>query len=61
MNGYDIDKAFVSPIDKFLHQFNETHPKSASQIQEIKKFQRIYNLRDNPNPQDTINDIWKDF
>ena len=48
MNKHDIDKAFVSPIDKFLKTFDKQHPLSKSQLQEIKKHQRIFNLRDNP-------------
>ena len=46
MNKDDIDKAYVSPYDKFLFNFDATHEKSASQLKEIKKFQRIFGLRD---------------
>ena len=43
---YDIDKAYVSSYDEFLFRFDHTHPKSASQLQEIKKYERIFRLRD---------------
>ncbi len=37
---------YVSEIDKMLKTFNQTHPKSESQLAEIKKYERIYKLRD---------------
>ena len=40
------DKAYVSPIDLFQQEFDATHEKSASQKAEIKKYQKIYALRD---------------
>lgn len=43
-----VDKHFVSSIDKFLAEFDRTHPKSSPQKAEIKKYERIYQLRDNP-------------
>lgn len=44
---------YVSPIDKFIHRFDEEHPQlSKSQLQEIEKYKRIYKLRDNPNATD---------
>ena len=46
MNTFDLDKAYVSPIDKFLLTYDATHEKTASQLQEIKKNQRIAALRD---------------
>lgn len=61
MNKNDIDKAYVSPIDKFFFEFDATHPKSESQLKEIKKHLRIAKLRDNPDPALRENDIWKDF
>ena len=61
MNKNGIDKAYVSPYDRFLYEFDATHPKSESQIKEIKKHQRIASLRDNAN--DTLQDktIWESF
>lgn len=53
MNIHDINKAYVSPYDKFLKQFDKKHELSASQLKEIKKYSRIFNLRDNPEPEDT--------
>ncbi len=44
----DIDKTYVSPYDRFLFQFDASHEKSASQLKEIKKHQRIFALRDTP-------------
>ena len=42
----DIDKAYVSPYDKFLFEFDCHHEKSASQLKEIAKHQRIASRRD---------------
>ena len=41
-----VDKHFVSDITKFLEDFDKSHEKSLSQLKEIEKHQRIYNLRD---------------
>ncbi len=42
-----IDTSYVSPVDRFLAEFDEENPeKSDSQKKEIKKYQRIYRLRD---------------
>ena len=61
MINYDIDKAYVSPYDRFLYEFDVNHAKSESQLKEIKKHQRIAALRDdaqlNPNQQK----IWDQF
>lgn len=46
MANNDIDKAYVSPYDRFLYEFDACHEKSASQLKEIKKYQRIFALRD---------------
>lgn len=55
MNSYDIDKAYVSPYDQFFYSFDANHEKSASQLKEIQKYQRIFALRDTPTA--TPNDI----
>ena len=47
MKKQKVDKKFVSEIDKRLKEFRRTHSKSASQLAEIKKYQRIYEMRDN--------------
>lgn len=54
-----LNKHFVSEIDKKLKHFNETQPRSASQLSEIDKYNKIFELRDNPNAtQDLQGDIW---
>lgn len=60
-NQQKIDKNFVSDIDKRLVKFDKTHPKSASQLAEITKYKRIYELRDNPNAKKSAQDkdIWE--
>jgi hypothetical protein len=37
---------YISNIDKFLLNYSENNPPSRSQEDEIKKYQRIYELRD---------------
>lgn len=61
MTKHDINKAYVSPYDKFLFEFDATHTKSASQIKEIQKHQRIATLRDNASPVPDEDMIWEDF
>ncbi len=58
---HDIDKAYVSPYDEFLFRFDLTHEKSASQIQEIKKHERIFRLRDNQEAAHEEKAIWNEF
>lgn len=58
---HDIDKAYVSPYDEFLFRFDYTHPKSASQIQEIKKHERIFRLRDDKEAVQEEKVIWEQF
>jgi hypothetical protein len=41
-----VNKHFISEIDKKFNQFDAEHPKSAHQLAEIKKYQRIHELRD---------------
>ncbi|WP_035918514.1 CBU_0585 family protein [Legionella fairfieldensis] len=60
-NNNDIDKAYVSPYDKFLFEFDATHKKSASQQQEIEKNQRIAHLRDHAKHKDEQGEIWDAF
>ncbi|MDI1351933.1 MAG: hypothetical protein PSV35_04050 [bacterium] len=57
----DIDKAYVSPYDKFLFEFDAKHNKTASQIKEIEKNQRIANMRDNKDYIDEQDEIWSGF
>jgi hypothetical protein len=42
----DIDKAYVSPFDKFLRTFDKKHAPSASQQKEIAKHEKIFKKRD---------------
>lgn len=61
MSKYDINKAYVSPYDKFLYNFDAKHPKSASQLKEISKHKRIALLRDNPNLVKDKEELWESF
>ncbi len=61
MSKHDINKAYVSPYDRFLYKFDATHDKSESQLIEIKKHERIAKLRDEADPKDVNKEIWKDF
>jgi hypothetical protein len=61
MSTNDIDKAYVSPYDKFLFEFDATHEKSLSQIKEIEKHERIALMRDDKEYKTDIGEIWVDF
>jgi hypothetical protein len=61
MNSDDIDKAYVSPYDKFLAEFDRTHPLSTSQLKEIKTYRRIFALRDGSADSTNPNEIWEKF
>ncbi|STX29816.1 Uncharacterised protein [Legionella beliardensis] len=61
MSSQDIDKAYISPYDKFFYQFDKDHQKSYSQSVEIKKHERIAKLRDNADAERTEGEIWQDF
>lgn len=61
MSNQDIDKAYVSPYDKFLYQFDATHTKSASQLKEIQKHERLARIRDDKEYQEPSTEIWTDF
>lgn len=61
MSTQDIDKAYVSPYDKFLYGFDATHKKSASQIKEIEKHAKISKMRDDKNYQAPKSEIWEEF
>jgi len=60
-NDTDIDKAYVSPYDKFLFEFDATHKKSVSQMKEIKKHERIALMRDDKNYPEELSGIWTGF
>lgn len=61
MSMLDIDKAYVSPYDKFLYEYDATHGKSASQIKEIEKHARIALMRDNQDYVVEQSEIWEAF
>lgn len=61
MSSPDIDKAYVSPYDTFLFEFDATHPKTASQLKEIEKHRRIATLRDTKDTSDRASEIWSEF
>ena len=61
MSTNDIDKAYVSPYDKFLYGFDASHNKSESQLKEIKKHKRIAELRDNKQTREGAGEIWEAF
>jgi hypothetical protein len=61
MSNNDIDKAYVSPYDKFLFEFDATHEKSASQIKEIEKNARIARMRDDKDYKAGDSEIWEEF
>jgi len=47
-----LHKHYISETDRFLATFDQEHPeKSASQKTEIKKYERINQLRDKVTPQ----------
>lgn len=63
MNEFDIDKAYISPYDKMLKKFDQEHPLSESQLQEINKYKRINALRDAPANTNAENTavFWEEF
>lgn len=52
---------YVSEVDKMIESFDKTHPKSASQLAEISKYQRIYELRDQATDKKPKEEIWSEF
>lgn len=61
MSAHDINKAYVSPFDKFLFEFDATHAKSASQIKEISKADKIALMRDDAEYKKPNSEIWEEF
>ena len=56
------NKHYVSPIDIKSAEFDANHPKSDSQLAEIKKYQRITRLRDKKIALvKKIKSIWESF
>lgn len=52
---------YVSEVDKMIEQFDKTHPKSESQLAEIKKYEKIYQLRDHTTENKQIDKLWSEF
>ena len=52
---------FVSKIDQMLKAFDRTHPNSEAQAAEINKYQKIYEMRDNPDVADKDDLPWTEF
>ena len=61
MRPPDIDKAYISPYDKLLHQLELTYPLSASQIKEINKHKRIALMRDDATAAHGNAPLWDKF
>jgi hypothetical protein len=54
-----VSKLYVSEIDKKLAEYNKTHPRTASQQEEIDKYARIDQMRDTSVEQcEPEEDIW---
>ncbi len=54
--------SYVSEIDKFLAEFDRSHPElSKSQQKEIAKHERIYRLRDDPTYTEPTTTLWEEF
>ena len=53
---------YTSELDQFLSAFDKKNTKlSASQRQEKEKYERIYQLRDNPREQEPKTTFWDNF
>lgn len=53
---------YTSPLDEFLKEFDsKNHKLSASQRKEIKKYSRIYKLRNDKNYSEPKNQFWDKF
>lgn len=61
MNEFEIDKAYVSPYDKFLAKFDREHALTSSQIKEINANARIAALRDGKEVAAQTDTIWENF
>ena len=61
MNLSKSNKNFVSPIQQYLRDFNNTHEKTASQLAEIAKHKPVFEKRDTIQKQQKEDNIWEDF
>ncbi|MDF2868294.1 MAG: hypothetical protein K0S11_1764 [Gammaproteobacteria bacterium] len=56
------DKSYISELDQFLMEFDSQHrKKSAAQLKEINKHQRVANLRDQAQDTASGNKLLEDF
>lgn len=62
MSKGPVLRNYVSEIDQFLQNFDESNPAhSRSQEKEIAKYQRIYSLRDQANRPESSQTLWENF
>lgn len=61
MSKHDINKAYISPYDKFFHDFDKAHAPSLSQMAEKNLFAVISRLRDYAQSKKSDEDIWQEF
>ena len=61
MSDNGIDKAYVSPYDHFLFEFDATHTKSASQMKEIEKHALLDRIRDDKDYDAQKGELWDGF
>lgn len=53
---------YTSKIDEFLMDFDKSHPRlSASQREEVEKYNRVYKLRDDTHAHDQQDKFWDQF
>lgn len=52
---------YVSEIDRMIETFDKTHAPSESQLAEMKKYERIYQLRDKVTEVKPEAKIWEKF
>lgn len=63
MNFSKSNKKFVSDADHYLRAFNREHPKTPSQLAEIKKHEDVFLKRDTKITEKQLenNKIWENF
>ncbi|MDP3559455.1 MAG: CBU_0585 family protein [Legionellaceae bacterium] len=61
MSSHEVNKAFISPIDIFLRQWDKHHEKTPSQCAEIEKHAKIAKRRDQRCVDGEEEGIWEGF
>ena len=62
MSKYPLLSNYVSEIDQFLQAFDKQNPEpSVAQKKEIKKYQRVYSLRDDATRVEKPSSLWEKF